>query len=485
MRSRIARLRGEIAKHKLLSQVLVLFSGSALSQLVMMVLTVYLLKRYSPADVGLLGLYTAVVGLALSVAAWRYDMAVMLPKTDAQAKQVFRLAARILLLMSVLTSVVCTLGADAIARHYNEPRLKFWMPFTGLSVLSLGGITLVVFWFNRRQEYKPIALNRIVQSTSVSVTQIGLSFTSLRGAAGLIVGTLLGQFLALGTLLRRARTLFTLSTKDEPSLRDMMRRYKRMPLVNGPNAIVDAIRDNGITLLIGTVALGEVGYYTTTQRFLGIPLALINGAVSQVFFQRFTELRPGEMSRFVKQSVVRSVAVGIVPFALLWLAGPWLFVTFIGPQWQPAGMMVRALIPWLFMTLITSPISTLFIVAERQGLLLAFSVLYTVVPLGILWANPWPFTTTLAVMSGAMAVLLIGMTLMALHVARTVDASAADGEREDSEADKGAAPTDTGDTAADAPAGAERGDADAAAPADTADVAKPSAAPPPGEGTAR
>ena len=295
------------------------------------------------------------------------------------------------------------------------------MPFTGLSVLSLGGIVLVVFWFNRRQEYTPIAFNRILQSTSTSTAQIGLSYTALAGPPGLIIGSLIGQFLAIGALLRKARSLFTTPIDDAPSIRQVMARYRRMPLVNGANAIVDAVRDNGITLLVGAVALGEVGYYTTAQRFLAIPIALINGAISQVFFQKLTEIPAGSMYAFVKTSITRAVAIGTLPFVVLWAVAPWLFSTLIAPEWEPAGHMVRALIPWLFMTLITSPISTLFIVAERQEVLLAFSLVYTAVPLAILWTRPWAFHTTLSVMAFAMGALLVVMTFLALKVARSYD----------------------------------------------------------------
>lgn len=421
MRSKIRDIRSKLEQHKFLSQVLVLFSGSLVSQLIMMVLTIYLLKRYSPEDIGLFGVYSAIVGIPLAVAAWRYDMAVMLPGNDGEAKQVFRLAARALVFTSVLTSVICTVFAGPISRYYSRPELVFWMPFTGLSVLSLGGIVVVVFWFNRRQEYTPIAFNRILQSTSTSTAQIGLSYTALAGPPGLIIGSLIGQFLAIGALLRKARSLFTTPIDDAPSIRQVMARYRRMPLVNGANAIVDAVRDNGITLLVGAVALGEVGYYTTAQRFLAIPIALINGAISQVFFQKLTEIPAGSMYAFVKTSITRAVAIGTLPFVVLWAVAPWLFSTLIAPEWEPAGHMVRALIPWLFMTLITSPISTLFIVAERQEVLLAFSLVYTAVPLAILWTRPWAFHTTLSVMAFAMGALLVVMTFLALKVARSYD----------------------------------------------------------------
>lgn len=421
MKRLVEHLRSKLSQHKFISQILVLFSGSFISQLIMMVLTIVILKRYSPEEMGLFGIYTAIAGIPLAIASLRYDMAVMLPSSDVEAKQLFRLSARILIISSALTSLICTLGAERIAAHYKTPALIPWMPYTGLSVLSLGGIVLLGYWFNRRQEYAPIATNRIIQSTSTASSQIALSYTPMAGPSGLIVGTLIGQYLAIAVLLRRAKSLFSLKTDDAPSLKTLMKRYRKMPLLNGPNAVIDAIRDNGITLLIGSIALGEAGYYATSQRFLAIPIALINGAISQVFFQKLTEITPGNMRRFVSQAVQRATLIGIAPFALLWLVAPWVFVNVISPDWEAAGYMVRALIPWLFMTLITSPISTLFVVAERQGITLIFAVFYTVIPLTILWLNPWDFQTTLSVMAWSMGALLVILVFLSLYVAKDFD----------------------------------------------------------------
>ena len=77
------------------------------------------------------------------------------------------------------------------------------------------------------------------------------------------------------------------------------------------------------------------------------------------------------------------------------------------------------------MTVLTSPISNIFVVTETQSRLLAFAIVYCAAPLAWLWLSPLPFMTTLTILGALMALLLAGMIVMALAVARRFDAGPA------------------------------------------------------------
>ena len=105
-----------------------------------------------------------------------------------------------------------------------------------------------------------------------------------------------------------------------------------------PNALVDSVRINGITLLIGTVALGAVGQLNLAWRILQVPIGLINSAISQVFFQKLARVRPGEMLPLVRSTIIRSLLISPqVPFGLIYLVSPWMFTLVFGQQWDQAG----------------------------------------------------------------------------------------------------------------------------------------------------
>lgn len=195
-----------------------------------------------------------------------------------------------------------------------------------------------------------------------------------------------------------------------------------MPLLNGPNAVADAVRVNGINALIGAYfAAGVLGQFGLAWRLLQAPLALINGALQQVFFQRLARTPRGQMTRVVRASIVRSAALGAVPFGLIALAAPPVVTWALGEQWVLAGVIAATLAPWLYLNLITSPVSTVFIVVESQLELLLFALVFMAVPLGLIWWRHADIVETLTWVSWSMTGMLVVFLVLALFVARRFD----------------------------------------------------------------
>lgn len=200
-----------------------------------------------------------------------------------------------------------------------------------------------------------------------------------------------------------------------------------MPLLNGPNAIVDAVRLQGINLLIGLVASKAVlGQFTIAWLMVQAPSALVASALSQVFFQRLATTPPGQMFVMVRKSLLITMAIAIVPFLLIYFLAPPLLPLLLGKgnKWAQAAVFASALTPWLYMNFSTSPISNIFVVAQRQEILLGFAVVYMAVPLTIIWFSNTDMLSTIQLVSWAMAGLLACFCVLALLVSRSYDARA-------------------------------------------------------------
>ena len=239
---------------------------------------------------------------------------------------------------------------------------------------------------------------------------------------GLVLGHTAGQLFAFANLGRQARVLWRRLPENAPSLGWAARRYRRMPLLNGPNALGDALRTNGIALLISGYSVASLGQFQMAWGVLDAPLILINGAVARVFFQKLSTIEPGQMRPLVRVTIRRAVLIGILPFALIYALSPWFFPLLFGAQWAESGSFARALTPWLFMMLITSPISNLFIVTEHQDWMLGFNVFYTALPLAWLYWSPLDLLATCYVLGAMMAGLLVANTALADHAAKQFDA---------------------------------------------------------------
>lgn len=417
-----ARWRGLVQRSPVLRSILTLVSGTAVSQVITFVLQIFIARVYSDVDKGLFGVYGSITGFVITFAALRFDVTIIMPDDSDSARVLQRLATRCVLVMSLLTSAACVAGARVLRDHYHHSGvLMWWLMGAGVTVFLVSQITNLQYWLTRQGRFGDIAKNRVLQSTSVPCFQLAAGLVLHGGLPAIIIGTAIGQLVALLGLHLRTPELRAPLDAGAPTMRSMAYRYRKMPLLNGPNALVDSVRNNGINLLIGAASVAALGQFQLAWNTLQVPVALIAGSVSLVFLKRLSDATPGTMLPLVRTVLWRTGLAAVAPFALLYLLAPWLFPLVFGATWHDAGYYARALTPWLFMSVMTSPISNIFIVTERQSRLLAFAVAYCVAPLTWLWISRLDMMLTAIVLGWLMAGMLAVQLVMALAVARDYD----------------------------------------------------------------
>ena len=421
MRKLIETTLEPLRRSTFINHVLTLVTGTAISQAIAVGLSIPLARLYTPDDFGHFAIFASITAFASAIASLRYDLAIVLPKSDEVAKQVRRLARRCILVTSVLTSLLCIAGAGWIGKTYDSRPLMICLFFAGISVYETAELANVQYWLTRKTDYKLIAKNRIIQTTGVAGLQL-IFFFIFPSVVGLFLGTVTGQAMALIFLLWHTRKDLRVDpSEDVPTLKEIAIRYRKMPLLNGPNVMVDALRNNGMNLIVGLSGAGILGQFSKAQGILQVPMGFITASVTQVFYQRMAVVKRGEMFPLVV-NVTKKLALFAVPiFAAVFVLAPWLFIFLFGPQWDEAGYYARALTPWILTTVLTSPISNIFIVTETQGRLLIFAILYCAVPLAILVLSPLAMLATVTIMSCSMALMLLFLLAMAFDIAKKFD----------------------------------------------------------------
>ncbi|WIK64644.1 lipopolysaccharide biosynthesis protein [Gleimia hominis] len=410
-----------------LRHVLTLVSGTAIGQVIVFLMMMIITRMYGSQAVGELALFNSFVGIIVAVGAGRYDMALMLEHDDRNAKVMLLLALRLLAFSAAVATLVLVLARPLLAQHFT-PALSRMIPLVGVAAFLLGGMAAIQFWFNRKTEYKTIALNRLNQQVGSTGSQVAVGAVGFRGLPGMVTGLIAGYAIAFTSIMVRAKDFRRLDTKGADSMRTLARKHWKMPVLNGPNALVDALRLNGINLLIGMADASALGQYDIANRVVNVPVILINSAVSQVFFQKLSLVKPGDMYREVKNAVVRSIKIGVLPFAALYVVAPWLLPFVFGSQWADSGYYAQALIPGVAMLLITSPISTMFVVTGTQHWLLGFAVFYAAAPLAWLWFSPFELLPTVYGLGAVLFVCLVIMTTMSLIAAKRYDRKGTDAQ---------------------------------------------------------
>lgn len=420
------RIRRFLREHTFIRHVLTLMSGTAVAQILPMVTTPIITRLFTATEYGSWAVVMSVASAVIPIAALRYDLAILLVEDRRRATQLVWLCSWINAAVAITTTLVMIALAPWVADRYNLDRgASVWLYFVGLIVWAFGQMAIFTFWLTRNQRFSLISRNKIYQSVTVAGAQVGLGLGKV-GVFGLVAGTLLGQLSALRNLWRHGGIPERVSlTKDDA--KSLLKEFRKMPLLNGPNAIVDSIRLQGINLLIGLVASTAVlGQFTAAWALVQAPAALVSSALSQVFFQRLSVTPPGQMFAMVRKSLLVTMGIAIVPFLLIYFLAPPLLPLLLGggDKWVTASLFASALTPWLYMNFSTSPISNLFVVAQRQEIMLAFAVVYMAVPLTIIWFNRTDMVATIQMVGWAMAGLLACFCVLALLVARSYDSRA-------------------------------------------------------------
>lgn len=404
----------------MLRRVATLLSGTTIAQVITLAMTIPLARLYGPEQFGFFAIIQSVVAVGVAVASLRFDMAIVLPKTDLEGRVVQKLASRSILIMSLLFSLVLLAASGWVAAKYDSRSLAYALVASGLVVYTTAQIANRQFWLTRKTEFRVIASNRVIGAVATGVFQV-LAALITRNFLGLLVGLILGQILTLILVNRRIPDLRDPIPGGAPSTLDMARRYKKMPLLNGPNAILDSVRTAGINILIGNIAIAGLGQYSMAFRVTGAPASLISGAIAQVFLQKMSVTEPGAMTKLIRSVLLRIGSLSIPIFTVFYFVAPWLLPSLFGAEWTESGLLAQALVPWIFMLTLTSPLSNLFIVTERQGALLAFAALYAAAPLVFLALTPWGLELTVQGLGLVMAGCLLILLVLAIAVARQYD----------------------------------------------------------------
>lgn len=357
----------------------VLAGGTVAGRLIVVAASPILTRLYSPGDFGLLAVFVGLVATVSVVASLRYQLAIPLAETDGEAASVTTLSALIVFLVTSLTTVTVILWGRQIAQVLNAPALVKHIWLVPVGTLLIGTYQILNYWAIRTRSFSAIARTTLTQAIGSVVMQVG-GFKL--GPAALLFGQVTGQAagntnLILGTL-RPYRQLFKKVSRGDLSKAAV--RWRRFPLYDTWSAALNTAGTQLPALLFASLfAPAAAGVYMLADRVLQTPMGVLGGAVSQVFFSRSAQaLRDGELAALVATIHSRLAQIAMPPTIILILSGPDLFALVFGDQWREAGRFAQWMAPWVYMVFVTSPLSQLFSVLEKQAQGLVFNtVLFT------------------------------------------------------------------------------------------------------------
>ena len=356
------------------SSVIALAGGTAIGQLVVIIASPLISRIYSPAELGVLAVFVSFLAPAISVAALRYEVAIVIPRSDRVAVHLLWLSLLLVCFLVSLAAVVVLIAGHRLVSIAGVPALGPYLSLLPISMLG-GGIYLVFSaWAIRRQRYSLIGRTRLIQQIWLVSLQSALGIASA-GPLGLLVGDALGRSAGSLTIVRSlfpGRSLWHSRPRRLASLLAVARRYRRFPMYStGPALLNSFSLQLPVILLAGYYGSTTVGLFAIGNRVLAGPLNLVGAAVSQVLLGSAARVGAGnplELERLCRRTVLRLVQIGIVTVVPVAFVAPWAFSLVFGPEWHEAGVYVQLLAPMIFCQFAFGPLGTVLDVLERQDL---------------------------------------------------------------------------------------------------------------------
>jgi O-antigen/teichoic acid export membrane protein len=361
--------------------ILKLVTGSIFAQGLAVLVAPIVTRLFAPEAFGVAALFVSISGIISVVACLRYELSIMLPKTDEEAVNLFGVSLFFVLIITGASAFVIFFAGDVIINLLNSPALKRYLWLIPISVFVSGIFLALNYWNSRKKCFGRLSIARVASSVTAQAIKLGAGFAGFISGGVLISATILGQFASTIVLAsqiwRDDRQSFMMSIRWKKMIAGM-KRHKNFPLYNSWSALLNSASHKLPVLFLAFYFSPEVvGFYALGRTVLSMPMNMVGGAVAQVFFQKASEVRnhTGNLSHVVEEVFKRLVSLGIFPALLLALIGKELFVVVFGARWAEAGMYMQILALWIFFQSISSPISTLFAVLEKQHYGLFFNIL--------------------------------------------------------------------------------------------------------------
>lgn len=338
-------------------------------------------RLFGPEAFGLTALFRSGLMMLGAIVCLRYEMAIVLPKNDEDAAQLFVLSCLTLMAMTTLTAILTSLFGTRILLYMNALELKPILWLFPICVFLVGIQLPLNYWYTRQKQFKITAANRILSSFSISLAEISGGWAGFRSGGNLVVIRIFSLIISPGFLVWRMLTgdaRYIISKVTSGGIIKSAKRYSKFPLLDSWSILIVKLASHApIILLTSFFSPAIGGLYAKSFYLLQFPSLIIGQSVGQVFLQESAASWADgrNLAGLVEAVVNRMITIGILPFAILTIIGPELFRLFLGSRWTEAGVYAQILAPQLFIVFSVGSISTLFGTLGKQELSLVANAL--------------------------------------------------------------------------------------------------------------
>ncbi|MBC2324178.1 lipopolysaccharide biosynthesis protein [Listeria booriae] len=353
---------------------LLLLTGNTAGQLITLLISPILTRIYSPDDFGLFSVYTSLLVMLLSFSTLCLEKAVPLEKDIANVKQLIATSGFAVIIVALIVAVL-GLTPWSLYTIYGVHTTYMNSLLLSLGLVFAGIYQVMSYQLLGAQHYKKLTNSKLIQAVGNGASQLAISPMKVSSGFGLIIGDVIGR----GVTTVYVTCDFFWKTKDIPvqlsKMTALLKKYRNFPLFSTWSTFLNVLSTQLIFLmLIRLYGVEITGYFSLTQKSIGMPITLIGGAISQIFYSeasRLFEKHAKKVLHLYLKIIKWCFLAGVIIFAGFAFISPTVFSLVFGSQWEFSGELYRSLVFLYIIQFAILPISQiLYITGHQKGQLL-------------------------------------------------------------------------------------------------------------------
>lgn len=364
----------KLLKSEYIGNISVQIVGTGLAQLIPIIIMPLLSRIFSEEDFAIYASFMAVVGVFSVATGARYQYAIVLPKKEEEANNVYLISIYYTIFYAIALQIVAVvlylLSVDAFNLENSILLIPIYILFQGLW-LSVTNLSI------RQKKFKRNAIAKIVQTSGNAVTSVSLGFANI--SLGLVLGKLFGLIISVFFLIKKISIPSYRITKEK--FKEASKKYIDFPKYSIIPAFLNAFSTQAPVFFIGEYFTEQdLGYYGLTFMAIAGPLSIISVSFRDVFYQKMSETFNNEkyqqLFKIFKSNALFLLGLGTPVIIILFFFGEPLFALVFGEKWMMSGTFAGILAFSFVIKLVVSPLSIVFNIINKIKTLSQWQITY-------------------------------------------------------------------------------------------------------------
>lgn len=378
MKSLIVKISNKFnAQGGFVKAVSILVGGTAISQLISIIILPFITRLYSPIEFSVFSVYISILSIISVASCLRFEIAIPIPTKDEDALSLLILALISNFIITLCVVIIIFIFGDIIVKILNQPNFSSYLWLIPIGVFFSGLYNGLLYWATRKKQFAVLAKTRIFQAVGGATTQVSLGLLKY-GVIGLIIGQIVnyssGILRLILNLIQDVKCLNKKITLERIGIN--LKKYENFPKYSTLEVLANT---GGIQLpivIIAALSLGaEAGYLMLAMQVLGIPMTFIGGAISQVYLSHAPKaFEQGNIREYTIEVLNKLFKFSFGVLIFIGIISPIIVEYIFGSQWKNVGIVISWMIPWFVLQLISSPISMVMHIAKKQKMMLILTL---------------------------------------------------------------------------------------------------------------